>query len=632
MISVAKETKDGCVLNGAKMWITNGSTAQIAIVWAKTGRVDDVESIRGFIVPTNTKGFSAKDQKGKLSLRASDTSELVLQDVCVPKDALLPKSGGLKSPLLCLTQARYGIAWGAVGAAMACYDEAVSYAKTRVMFGKPIGGFQLQQARLAEMLTEITKAQLLSLQLGRLKDQGKVTPQQVSLAKRNNVSIATDMARETRRLLGANGILAEDHAMRHLANLESVYTYEGTHDIHTLILGQDERVDVVRPLIRINRLEVREVAHRLILRQDAVRAQQPARLTRHVCRDAHVVPLGERHLLRRDLPLVLEPPQLQAEELCLGDLREHLGEPRLLQLEAADRLAEHHARLCVAQRLVVARHCRAHRSPRDAIARLREAQKRRLEPARLREQGVLGDAHVLQHQLARVAGAQAELAFLVFGREPVGAGRNDEAADRVHVVDLAGLGPHDGQLRGGAVGDPHLGPVQDPAILRLLRHGDHVGGIRSVVRLREPEAADHLARRHLREPAPLLLVRPEGVDRIHGQRALDRGERAHPRVAALELLHDEAVGDVVQPGAAVLLREVGAEQAKLRHLRNELLREAPLDVVLADDGDQVLVHPRAHRVAHGALFLGEQTVDVVEVDALKLGCHGCLSCGMSSPP
>src|ERR1700694_2468804 len=239
MITVAKETKDGWVLNGAKMWITNGSTAQAAIIWAKTGKLDDVESIRGFIVPTDTKGFSAKDQKGKLSLRASDTSELVLQDVLVPKSALLPKSGGLKSPLMCLTAARYGIAWGAVGAAMACYDEAVSYAKARVMFGKAIGGFQLQQARLADMLTEITKAQLLCLQLGRLKDEGKSTPQQVSLAKRNNVSMATDVARETRRLLGANGILAEYQAMRHLANLESVYTYEGTHDIHTLILGQE---------------------------------------------------------------------------------------------------------------------------------------------------------------------------------------------------------------------------------------------------------------------------------------------------------------------------------------------------------------------------------------------------------
>jgi glutaryl-CoA dehydrogenase len=239
MITTARETRDGWVLNGAKMWITSGSMADVAIVWAKTGAVDDVQSIRGFIVPTETAGFTAKDQKGKLSLRASDTSELVLQDVRVPKDALLPRSDGLKSPLMCLTQARYGIAWGAVGAAMACYDEAVRYARNRVMFGKPIGAFQLQQARLAGMLTEITKGQLLCLQLGRLKDQGRASPQQVSLAKRNNVDMATECARETRRLLGANGILAEYQAMRHLANLESVYTYEGTHDIHTLILGQE---------------------------------------------------------------------------------------------------------------------------------------------------------------------------------------------------------------------------------------------------------------------------------------------------------------------------------------------------------------------------------------------------------
>jgi len=239
MITVAKETSDGWVLNGAKMWITNGSTAQVAVVWAKNGKLEDPNAIRGFIVPTDTKGFSAKDQKGKLSLRASDTSELVLQDVHLPKDAILPKSGGLKSPLMCLTAARYGISGGAVGAAMACYDEAVSYSKQRVMFGKPIGGFQIQQARLADMLTEITKAQLLCVQLGRLKDAGQSTPQQVSLAKRNNVNMATDIARETRRLLGANGILAEYQAMRHLANLESVYTYEGTHDVHTLILGQE---------------------------------------------------------------------------------------------------------------------------------------------------------------------------------------------------------------------------------------------------------------------------------------------------------------------------------------------------------------------------------------------------------
>jgi glutaryl-CoA dehydrogenase len=238
LITTARETDDGWVLNGTKMWITNGSTATVAIVWAKTGALDDAKSIRGFIVPTDAKGFSARDQKGKLSLRASDTSELVLEDVHLPADAVLPHSGGLKSPLMCLTQARYGIAWGVVGSAMACYDEAVSYAKNRVMFKRPIGATQLQQARLAEMLTEITKAQLVCVQLGRLKDARTMRPDQVSLAKRNNVSMATDIARETRRLLGANGILAEYQAMRHLANLESVYTYEGTHDIHTLALGQ----------------------------------------------------------------------------------------------------------------------------------------------------------------------------------------------------------------------------------------------------------------------------------------------------------------------------------------------------------------------------------------------------------
>ena len=239
MITMAREQNDGTwLLNGAKMWITNGSTAQIAVVWAKTNGDTNDSSIRGFVVPTNAKGFKAKDQKGKLSLRASDTSELVFQDVCLPADALLPKSGGLKSPLMCLTQARYGISWGAVGAAMACFEEALSYSKTRVMFDRPIGGFQIQQERLADMLTEIVKGQLVSLHLGRLKDAGTFTPQQVSLAKRNNVSMATDIAREARRLLGANGILAEYSAMRHMENLESVYTYEGTHDVHSLILGQ----------------------------------------------------------------------------------------------------------------------------------------------------------------------------------------------------------------------------------------------------------------------------------------------------------------------------------------------------------------------------------------------------------
>lgn len=239
MITRAHQQSDGTwVLNGTKMWITNGSTAQVAVVWAKTGDDPSERSIRGFLVPTDTPGFAARDQKGKLSLRASDTSELALQDVHLPADAILPESGGLKSPLMCLTQARYGISWGAVGAALACYEEAVAYARSRVMFGRAIGGFQLQQQRLADMLTEIVKAQLVVLHLGRLKDAGTMTPQQVSLAKRNNVSMATDVAREARRLLGANGILAEYAAMRHLANLESVYTYEGTHDVHTLVLGQ----------------------------------------------------------------------------------------------------------------------------------------------------------------------------------------------------------------------------------------------------------------------------------------------------------------------------------------------------------------------------------------------------------
>lgn len=240
MITRARQEGDEWVINGAKMWITNGSTADIAIIWAKTGDLDDASSVRGFIVPTRTPGFSARDQKGKLSLLASDTAELVLQDVRVPASALLPETKGLKSPLMCLTQARYGIAWGAVGAAMACYDEALSYAKQRVQFGdRPIAGTQIQQLRLAGMLTEITKAQLLCVQLGRLKDDGRLRPQQVSLAKRNNVSIATDIAREARRLLGANGILVEYQAMRHMANLESVYTYEGTDDVHGLVLGQD---------------------------------------------------------------------------------------------------------------------------------------------------------------------------------------------------------------------------------------------------------------------------------------------------------------------------------------------------------------------------------------------------------
>ncbi len=239
MLTRAVKDGDEWVLNGAKMWITNGSMADVAVIWAKTGDLDDQRSIRGFLVETDREGFSAKNQEGKLSLLASDTSELVLQDVRVPADHLLPGSDGLKSPLMCLTQARYGIAWGGIGAAMACFTEARDYSLNRIQFGgKPIAATQIQQTRLADMLTEITKAQLLALQLGRLKDAGTCTAQQVSMAKRNNVDVACECAREARRLLGGNGILVEYQSMRHMANLESVYTYEGTHDIHGLILGQ----------------------------------------------------------------------------------------------------------------------------------------------------------------------------------------------------------------------------------------------------------------------------------------------------------------------------------------------------------------------------------------------------------
>lgn len=239
MITTAKKTADGWVLNGVKMWITNGSMADVAVVWAQTGALGDTKTIRGFVVPTKTPGFTARDQKGKLSLLASDTSELHMDNVELPDSALMPETtGGLKHPLMCLTQARYGIAWGAIGAAMACFDEARSYAKQRVMFGAPIGSKQIQQVRLADMLTGITHAQLLALQLGRMKDAGTMTPFQVSMAKRANVNTAAECAREARRLLGANGILVEYHSMRHMANLESVYTYEGTDDIHALVLGQ----------------------------------------------------------------------------------------------------------------------------------------------------------------------------------------------------------------------------------------------------------------------------------------------------------------------------------------------------------------------------------------------------------
>jgi len=234
MITRADETSDGYILNGAKMWITNGTIADVAVVWAKlNGKVN------GFLVEKGTPGFTAPEMKGKHSLRASITSELIFQDVHIPKENRLSGGDGLRLPLSCLSQARYGIAWGAIGAAMACYDSALNYAKTRIQFDKPIGSFQLTQAKLVHMLTEITKGQLVNLQLGRLKDAGKVRFQQISFAKRNNVFHALEIAREARSILGANGILDEYPVMRHAANLESVLTYEGTHEMHTLILGED---------------------------------------------------------------------------------------------------------------------------------------------------------------------------------------------------------------------------------------------------------------------------------------------------------------------------------------------------------------------------------------------------------
>lgn len=232
----AERRDDGTwLINGAKMWITNGTIADVALVWAATE-----EGVRGFLVEQGRPGFSAPQMKGKWSLRASVTSELIFDNVVVEEGkSLLPGVIGLKGPLSCLTQARYGIAWGALGAADNCYQTALEYSQTRVQFDRPIGAFQLQQKKLAEMVTEITKGQLLVLHLGRLKDLGKATPAQVSMAKMNNVQVALDICRSARTILGANGIMGEYPIMRHAANLESVYTYEGTHDIHTLIIGQE---------------------------------------------------------------------------------------------------------------------------------------------------------------------------------------------------------------------------------------------------------------------------------------------------------------------------------------------------------------------------------------------------------
>lgn len=232
MVTTAVEDGNGYVLNGAKMWITNGVTADVSVIWA---RLDGV--IRGFLVESSTAGFEARPMTYKLSMRASDTAELILADCRVPKDNILPGTDGMKSPLTCLTQARYGIAWGVVGAAIACFDEALQYSKDRIQFGKPIAAFQLTQKKLADMATEISLSQLLCLQLGRLMDERAADFAQVSMAKRNNVRKALEIARSARTILGANGISGEYQCMRHMANLETVDTYEGTYEIHTLILG-----------------------------------------------------------------------------------------------------------------------------------------------------------------------------------------------------------------------------------------------------------------------------------------------------------------------------------------------------------------------------------------------------------
>jgi glutaryl-CoA dehydrogenase len=235
METTIKDDGDSYILNGAKMWITNSPIADIAVVWAK----DEDGIVRGLIVEKDMPGFSAPQIHGKWSLRASITGELVFEDVRVPKENVLPHVMGLKGPLSCLSKARYGIAWGAIGAAMDCYDSALRYSKERIQFGKPLGQFQLTQKKLAEMITEITKAQLLAWRLGSLANKGKATPSQISMAKRNNVHMALVIAREARQIHGGMGITNEYPVMRHMMNLETVLTYEGTHDIHLLITGMD---------------------------------------------------------------------------------------------------------------------------------------------------------------------------------------------------------------------------------------------------------------------------------------------------------------------------------------------------------------------------------------------------------
>ena len=236
MITRCKKDGDGWIINGNKMWITNGSLADVAVVWAR----DDDDIIRGFLLEKGMEGFTSSDFHGKLSLRASITSELSMNNVCVPDTARLPNIEGLKGPLSCLTQARYGIAWGMVGAAIDCYNTALDYSKERKQFSKPIAGYQLTQTKLADLVTRITEAQLLVYRLGRLKDEGKMTFQQVSMAKRNNCVMARDVSKISREILGGNGITIDYSPIRHMANIESVYTYEGTHEMHTLIIGEHE--------------------------------------------------------------------------------------------------------------------------------------------------------------------------------------------------------------------------------------------------------------------------------------------------------------------------------------------------------------------------------------------------------
>ncbi len=233
MRTAARRDGDDWVLSGTKMWITNGGIADLAVVWARTD-----EGIRGFLVPTDSPGFTARDIHRKLSLRASVTSELVLDDVRLPGDAVLPGVSGMKGPLSCLTEARYGILWGAMGAARACFQSALEYATTREQWGRPIGGFQLTQRKLADMAVELNKGTLLALHLGRMKDEGRLLPEHVSMGKLNNVREALAIAREARGILGASGITLEYPVIRHMNNLESVLTYEGTNEIHTLIVGE----------------------------------------------------------------------------------------------------------------------------------------------------------------------------------------------------------------------------------------------------------------------------------------------------------------------------------------------------------------------------------------------------------